>query len=251
MLCGVSAPGGGDRRSQFAPMRARPNVALEDPRTEETTLKQIPILVVSAWCEGGRILCVRPDDPPHRSAPGRRETCLVNSWRQRESRFPARHRSIPPSASSPTSHDQLGAPATPLPARRRARRADAVGAASAALATRMASPISPITKRHRVPKGLRVDAPAEPNCFEQHGEQRRCDSGEDPSNERGVSERESRNRRSDSRYRIIPGLIMSRIALIIGAHHEAIAVHMRIQGRAKRIASAPMTMRITFADVGH
>ena len=52
-------------------------------------------------------------------------------------------------------------------------------------------------------------------------------------------------------YRIIPGPIMSRMAPIIGAHQAAIVVHMKIQGTATRIASTPMPIRITFAEVGH
>jgi hypothetical protein len=56
---------------------------------------------------------------------------------------------------------------------------------------------------------------------------------------------------ADFRYRIIPGFIMSRIAFIIGAHQAAIVVHMRSQGTATRIASAPIAMIVTFAEVGH
>ena len=58
-------------------------------------------------------------------------------------------------------------------------------------------------------------------------------------------------RRSSVSYRIIPGPIMSRVAPIIGAHQAAIVVHMKIHGTATRIASTPVPIRITFAEVGH
>src|SRR5712691_3493465 len=52
-------------------------------------------------------------------------------------------------------------------------------------------------------------------------------------------------------YRIIPGLIMSRMAPIMGAHQAAMVVHMKIHGTATRMASTPTPRRITFAEVGH